>query len=201
MSHSPARWKWLICILMSCTWSPPVFDLDTVAASPSSSHCIPFGSFVGFFLWVFLGGGGLFCICHLKRMPAWERFPWQHISDSVSIHAVLFCICSWDCLSARDAEVCSILWTCILTISRAARTKREGRVFMCVCIYVCVCVSDCLPTVWRLLEQKWMNPIEDHGWAHFWVAICKNWNEIIYTTSPYVNTYCTVWYYAWTKRY
>lgn len=84
------------------------------------------------------------------------------------------CICLSGCFFffllllfyARETEVCSISWACILTICQAAYIK---------CVRVRVC--DCFPTVWRLLEQKWMSPVEHHGWEggmyYLVLSLCK----------------------------
>lgn len=47
-----------------------------------------------------------------------------------------------------------------------------------------VCTSDCWPTVRWLLEQKWINPSEDHGWAGWeCITLCRISHKVLWPLS------------------
>lgn len=125
--------------LRNTSLSPPVFDLGTVADSPSSFCCIP--SAPPYFFW-----DG--CV-YLISKDCWHGSGFHgNTFQTASVSVMCCCICFSDCVSVRDTEGCSILWTCILTISQAASIKKEMRVWLCFSISVCACVR-----VWPLAKR------------------------------------------------
>lgn len=107
--------------------------------------------------------------------------------QTASVSMMCSCISSSDCMSARDTEVCSILWTCILT---SVEQLVLGKRLECDCFFVSLCLFWC---VWLLAKVIRAEVYESYlrSWMSTFLKtqpVQRMEGEPLFTIYFYINT-------------